>query len=84
LREIGFALTGQKDEEQRAFSISEYNGMAEQIQMRFKESVDNPRHFEKVQWFAKYWNNTVANLDGAVKRVTGPGVKYPAFAVDAS
>jgi hypothetical protein len=76
LREIGFDLTGQKDEERRAFTISGYNRMAEQIQMRFNESVDNPRHFEKVQWFAKYWNNTIANLHGEVKSVTGPGLEH--------
>jgi hypothetical protein len=25
---------------------------------RFDESRYNPSHFEKVQWFAKYWNET--------------------------
>jgi hypothetical protein len=76
LLEIGFNLTDRKDEERRAFSISAYNRMAEQIQMRFKEAVDTPRHFEKVQWFAKYWNNTVAGLHGTVKSVTGTWLKH--------
>lgn len=75
LREIGFALSNEKDEAQRTSDISSYNRIAEQIQMRFQESADHPRHFEKVQWFAKYWNNTIADLKGAVNSVRGPGVE---------
>jgi hypothetical protein len=33
--------------------------VASTIQKKFDESVDNPRHFEKVQWFARYWNESV-------------------------
>ncbi len=40
-----------------AYAIDRFNAMAEQIQRRFDESRDNPKHFEKVQWFAKYWNS---------------------------
>ena len=49
------------------------------IQQRFQEATDNPRHFEKVQWFAKYWNTTVEtlNVDGLGK-IVGPGLEQPA------
>jgi hypothetical protein len=36
-----------------------YAKMCEMIQRRFDESVDTPRHFEKVQWFANYWNMSI-------------------------
>jgi hypothetical protein len=29
------------------------------IQANLNESIDNPRHFEKVRWFAEYWNRSV-------------------------
>jgi len=27
------------------------------IELRLDEAMDNPRHFEKVLWFARYWND---------------------------
>jgi hypothetical protein len=33
--------------------------MRDLIQQRLEEARDNPRHFEKVRWFANYWNETV-------------------------
>jgi hypothetical protein len=48
--------------------------IANQIQRRFDEATDNPRHFQKVQWFACYWNETVSNWGIAgFSRVKGPG-----------
>jgi hypothetical protein len=41
---------------------------ANMIQRRFDESVDNPRHFEKVKWFAEYWNEVVSSR-GALSRL---------------
>jgi hypothetical protein len=38
------------------------------IQRRFNESVDNPRHFEKVKWFAECWNAVVSSR-GALSRL---------------
>lgn len=40
-----------------------YGGIADQIQRRFDEAADNPNHFEKVKWFANYWNATVDRWD---------------------
>jgi hypothetical protein len=51
-------------QEQRENIIAIYNRIARIIQERFNASFDNPRHFEKVQWFAKHWNRH-AGLTGA-------------------
>jgi hypothetical protein len=36
-----------------------YVGIRDKIQKRFSEAVDDPKHFEKVQWFARYWNSVI-------------------------
>jgi hypothetical protein len=36
-----------------------YSGIRDKIQQRYEESMDSPRHFEKVQWFARYWNKEI-------------------------
>ncbi len=55
-----------------------YTGIAGQIQRRFDEATDNPNHFEKVKWFANYWNENVRRWDIAgLERITGPGVDPP-------
>jgi hypothetical protein len=47
------------------------------LQKSLNESVDDPRIFEKVRWFANYWNKYIEPL-GAQYRITGPGlgIKY--------
>jgi hypothetical protein len=52
-----------------------YEGIADHIQQRFDEASDNPNHFRKVQWFARYWNETIEqwNIEG-FKKVHGPGL----------
>lgn len=42
------------DEEVRC---GRYLQIKEKIQQRYEEAMDNPRHFEKVRWFARYWND---------------------------
>jgi len=54
--------------------LSRFAKMAEQIQRRFDESVDNPRHFEKVQWFARYWNGSINIAHPDLVLITGPGI----------
>jgi hypothetical protein len=54
--------------------IMRYNRMARQIQRRLDETLDNPKHFEKVQWFAEYWNRTIERHSTSVEKITGPGV----------
>jgi hypothetical protein len=52
-----------------------FGGIADQIQRRFDEATDNPKHFEKVKWFANYWNDTVMRWDiYGLERVKGPGL----------
>lgn len=54
-------------------ALEPYRLMSMRIQQRFEEATDNPSHFEKVQWFARYWNES---LEGSTKvlPVTGPGL----------
>jgi hypothetical protein len=58
-------------------SFQHYRDMASQIRRRFEEAVDNPRHFEKVQWFARYWNSILPKEATEPYRIRGPGVEPP-------
>jgi hypothetical protein len=49
------------------------------VQQKFLQAADNPRHFEKVQWFAKYWNSIVpAQGKYDIHRIKGAGAEQPA------
>ena len=65
------------DLELRQSYIARYNAMAHHLQQRFDAAVDAPRHFEKVQWFARFWNDTVRPYAGLIDKVNGPGVDPP-------
>jgi hypothetical protein len=56
-----------------------YAQMGQMIQRRFDDSVDTPRHFEKVKWFANYWNLTLGEERAGLKFVTGPGLFQARF-----
>jgi hypothetical protein len=43
------------------------------IQRRLNESFDEPKHFEKVQWFARYWNKFFYRIEGLTP-IQGPDV----------
>jgi hypothetical protein len=58
-------------------SFERYLAMASWIRRRFEEVVDNPRHFEKVQWFARYWNSILPKDATEPYRIRGPGVELP-------
>jgi hypothetical protein len=62
-------LTG----DDRSSRIKLYNQIADQIQKRYNESFDTPRHFEKVQWFARYWNENAMAFGVGVKLITKMG-----------
>jgi hypothetical protein len=47
-----------------------YNSISDKLQARFEESMDNPRHFEKVAWFARYWND-LATKNTNYRRILG-------------
>jgi hypothetical protein len=43
------------------------------ISARLSHAVDNPRHFEKVKWFANYWNDVDLPLTGGINKIKWPG-----------
>jgi hypothetical protein len=52
------------------------SGMRMQIQQEFDASIDDPIVFEKLQWFAKYWNEIVVKGMPDVQPIYGPGAWY--------
>jgi hypothetical protein len=54
--------------------LAEYDKFADQVQRRFDEATDNPRHFEKVKWFAQYWNESLPFGTKNFRNITGPGL----------
>lgn len=56
--------------------VPNYNLIADQIQRRFDQAVDNPSHFAEVQWFARYWNDVAFHRGNRVKTISGPNVAY--------
>jgi hypothetical protein len=50
-----------------------------QIQRQLDRAVDNPRHFEKVRWFAEYWNRINLPLTGGITQITWPGLSLVRF-----
>lgn len=56
----------------RHLHVRQYNRIAALIQRRLSEAAIKPRNFEKVYWFANYWNRTVPETARDVLRVTGP------------
>jgi len=70
-QEMSEAVLGADNEETDRYGA--YGQMKSMIEKRYKEAVDNPRHFEKVQWFARYWNATLP-YNAASFRILGPGL----------
>jgi hypothetical protein len=54
--------------------LTDYAHMQDMIQKRLDEAAYEPRHFEKVQWFAKYWRTFVPYGVSGFKTLTGPGM----------
>jgi hypothetical protein len=54
--------------------LTEYAQIQDVIQKRLDESSYDPRNFEKVQWFAKYWRSFVPYGVADFKTLTGPGM----------
>jgi hypothetical protein len=54
--------------------ISGYMRMQERLQANFTKAIDEPSHFEKVKWFAHYWNEFLPDKHDKLKRITGPGM----------
>lgn len=76
LRRLEEALQEVKANPDDSKRLSIYSEMRDEIIRNFSESVDTPRHFEKAQWFADYWNRTVDPIGGLyVMHIDGPGLK---------
>lgn len=58
--------------EEARWELSPLADVRDKIQQRFLEAVDDPRRFEKVQWFAAYWNRSVGRANAELI-VQGPG-----------
>lgn len=48
-------------------------GIKNKLQSFYEQAMDTPRHFEKVRWFANYWNERVAP-NTEYQRVLGAGL----------
>jgi hypothetical protein len=57
-----------------------YNDIRDKLYRRYLDAIDNPAHFEKAKWFARYWNETLPRKRYQEMRVRGPGLD-PAPAV---
>jgi hypothetical protein len=51
--------------------------MRDNIQDEFDSSTDDPQVFQKIQWFAAYWNRVIPGR--IMSPITGPGVAPRAF-----
>jgi hypothetical protein len=49
-------------------------GIKNKLQSLYEQAMDTPRHFEKVRWFANYWNERVA-AHTEYQRVLGAGLE---------
>jgi hypothetical protein len=58
------------DEEKE--NAARYENIKTILQERYASSMDNPRHFKKVRWFANYWNTEIP--DGYGLRIGGAGL----------
>jgi hypothetical protein len=69
------------DEPLRQIYIERYNMVAAKLQATLDAAVDNPRHFEKQIWFARYWNQATLPYRRDVRKIEGPGVD-PLLAIE--
>jgi hypothetical protein len=50
-----------------------YEQMKQILEEKYARSIDTPKHFAKVKWFARYWNTNVPE-EAASLRVLGAGL----------
>ena len=74
LKKMELVFSQALSEEQQRLMSGEWNSMAQRIQERFDASVDDPAHFEKVRWFAEYWNGYAEMYPRLVLQVKGRGL----------
>jgi hypothetical protein len=52
------------------------------LQRLLDQSIHEPRHYEKIRWFAQYWSNTFGFTPGAlIGPITFPGSRNVAWTV---
>jgi hypothetical protein len=51
-----------------------YNAIKDSLYRHYLDAIDNPAHFEKVKWFARYWNETLPRKRYQEMRISGPGL----------
>jgi hypothetical protein len=54
--------------------MRQFEQVGRNIDSRLAQAIDNPRHFEKVLWFAKYWNESIERTNGPFSLIIGPGL----------
>jgi hypothetical protein len=59
---------------EKQHSLADFAKLQTIIQNRLNEATDNPKHFEKVQWFARYWRDCVPYGAPTFTPITGPGM----------
>jgi hypothetical protein len=65
--------TNVKLDEYELETHTRFLGIKNKLQSLYEQAMDTPRHFEKVRWFANYWNERVAPNTG-YQRVLGVGL----------
>lgn len=73
LRYYGGITEMKGDDPKRPEFLAKLVDIRDHIQLRLDEAVDDPNHFEKVHWFADYWNDVFLQVKG-LKRIEGPGL----------
>lgn len=68
-------IIAEQDRENALGLLEKYTSYAALLQKRLDTAVDEPRHFQKVQWFSRYWNSVVHQFAGEVPKIIGPGLK---------
>jgi len=63
--------------------LADYAHMQSMIQKRLDEAAYEPGHFEKVQWFAKYWTRCIPYGAPTFTSITGPGMYAPKWQTNA-
>ena len=74
LRRFDEIKTRPLDHPKRPERLATLVEIRDKIQSRLDAAVDNPTHFEKVHWFASYWNGVFFQING-LKPIEGAGLR---------
>lgn len=59
--------------------VDSYANIGHALRARIEESMDTPRHFEKVQWMGRYWNEVVPPNIPKFPKLRGSGLDHAIF-----